>query len=109
MADHAKKPHSIWERLRAVEDHLEIMNLIASHPPSADTGADYFTRAAYTETNPGERHTFLETVLPDAAVRANGLPDLIDVGAKHFANVRDLVHERDAGRQDGVRGVLAEL
>ena len=49
MADHAKKPHSIWERLRAVEDHLEIMNLIASHPPSADTGADYFTRAAYTD------------------------------------------------------------
>ena len=45
----AKKPHSVWERLRAIEDHLEIQNLIAGHPPSADTGGDYFTRAAYTE------------------------------------------------------------
>ncbi len=43
------KPHTMWERLRRIEDHLEILNLIASHPPSADTGADYFTRAAYTE------------------------------------------------------------
>ena len=40
-------PSSIEDRLRAIEDRLEILNLIASHPPSADTGADYFTRAAY--------------------------------------------------------------
>jgi hypothetical protein len=40
---------SIEDRLRAVEDRLEILNLIASHPPSADTGADYFTRVAYVE------------------------------------------------------------
>jgi hypothetical protein len=39
---------SIEDRLRAIEDRLEIYNLIASHPPSADTGADYFTRDAYT-------------------------------------------------------------
>src|SRR5688572_8136240 len=39
---------NIEDRLRAIEDRLEIYNLIASHPPSADTGADYFTRAAYT-------------------------------------------------------------
>jgi len=38
----------IETRLRAIEDRLEIYNLIASHPPSADTGADYFTRSAYT-------------------------------------------------------------
>ena len=37
------------ERLREIEDRLEIYNLIASHPPSADTGADYFTRAVYAE------------------------------------------------------------
>jgi hypothetical protein len=40
---------TIEERLRAIEDRLEILNLIASHPPSADSGADYFTRSAYTE------------------------------------------------------------
>ena len=36
-------------RLRAVEDRLDIYNLIACHPPSADTGADDFARAVYVE------------------------------------------------------------
>ena len=36
-------------RLRMIEDRLEIYNLIAGHPPSADTGADYYTRAVYLE------------------------------------------------------------
>jgi hypothetical protein len=40
---------SIEERLRVVEDRLEIYDLIASHPPSADTGADYYTRAVYAD------------------------------------------------------------
>jgi hypothetical protein len=40
---------TIEERIRAVEDRLEILNLIASHPPSADSGADYFARSVYTE------------------------------------------------------------
>jgi hypothetical protein len=40
---------SLDQRLREIEDRLEILNLIASHPPSADTGADYFTRAVYVE------------------------------------------------------------
>jgi hypothetical protein len=47
----AKNPasHSIEDRIRAIEDRLEILNLIASHPPSADSAADYFTRQVYTE------------------------------------------------------------
>jgi len=40
---------ALESRLRMVEDRLEIYNLIASHPPSADTGADYHTRAVYLE------------------------------------------------------------
>ena len=43
------KAHTIYERLRAIEDRLEIYNLIASHPPSADVGADYYSRAIYVE------------------------------------------------------------
>lgn len=42
-------------RLQAVEDRLEILNLIALHPPSADTAADYFAQAAYTEDGVWER------------------------------------------------------
>ena len=41
--------NTLEARLRAVEDRLEILNLIASHPPSADTGADYYTSTAYVE------------------------------------------------------------
>jgi hypothetical protein len=48
MANPQTKP-TIEDRLRAVEDRLEIYNLIASHPPAADTGADYYTRAIYLE------------------------------------------------------------
>jgi len=40
---------TLEDRIRAIEDRLEIYNLIASHPPSADTGADYYTRVAYVE------------------------------------------------------------
>src|SRR6266576_7180032 len=46
-ADMATK--SLEDRLRAIEDRLEIYNLIASHPPSADTAADFYTRAVYAE------------------------------------------------------------
>jgi SnoaL-like domain len=40
---------TIEQRLRTIEDRLEIYNLVASHPPSADTGADYYSRAIYVE------------------------------------------------------------
>lgn len=40
---------TLEDRLRSIEDRLEIYNLIASHPPSADTGAAHFTRSAFCE------------------------------------------------------------
>ena len=40
---------SIEDRLREVEDRLAIYNLIASHPPSADTAASAHIRAIFTE------------------------------------------------------------
>jgi len=43
------KEASLEDRVRAIEDRLAIYNLIASHPPSADTAADYYTRAVYAE------------------------------------------------------------
>ncbi|MEX0591248.1 MAG: nuclear transport factor 2 family protein [Xanthobacteraceae bacterium] len=43
----AQRP--LEDRVRAIEDRLEIYNLIASHPPSADTGADFYARAVYAE------------------------------------------------------------
>jgi hypothetical protein len=38
---------SLESRLRDVEDRLEILNLIASHPPAADTGNAAYYREAF--------------------------------------------------------------
>jgi hypothetical protein len=40
---------TIEERLRRIEDRFEIYDLIASHPPSADTGAGDYVASVWTE------------------------------------------------------------
>ena len=40
---------SLEERIQAIEDRLEIYNLIASHPPSADTGGSEHISASWVE------------------------------------------------------------
>src|ERR1700694_3310263 len=40
---------SVEERIRAIEDRLEIYNIIASHPPSADTGGNEHICASWVE------------------------------------------------------------
>ena len=40
---------SLEDRIRAIEDRLEIYNLIASHPPSADTGGQEHIAASWVE------------------------------------------------------------
>jgi len=42
-----EKTRTVEERLRAVEDTLAIIHLIASHPPAADTGSDNYYRDAF--------------------------------------------------------------
>jgi len=43
------QPNHIEDRIRAIEDRLAIYNLIASHPPSADTGAQAYIRSIFAE------------------------------------------------------------
>ena len=43
------KEHTIEDRIRAIEDRLAIYNLIASHPPSADTGAQSYIRSIFAD------------------------------------------------------------
>jgi SnoaL-like domain len=40
---------SLEDRIRAIEDRLEIYNLIASHPPSADTGGSDHIAASWVD------------------------------------------------------------
>ena len=49
MTSSSPQSSTLEARLQEIEDRLEIYNLIASHPPSADTGADYYSRAVYLE------------------------------------------------------------
>lgn len=49
----------IEDRLRAIEDHIAIMNLIARHPPSADTGAVEYTKNAWVEDGEFDRGSSL--------------------------------------------------
>ena len=51
----------------------------------------------------------VEELRADAGVAADALADHVHVGADEFAEVRDVVHEADAGREHGVRGVLDHL
>jgi SnoaL-like domain len=85
----ANRP-TIEDRLRAIEDRLEIYNLIASHPPSADTGADYYTRQAYLtdgaiDLGGGKAATGNEAI---AAVQTSpGHQAAIAGGLAHFAGL----------------------
>jgi hypothetical protein len=68
MAEHT---NSLECRIRAIEDRLEIYNLIASHPPSADTGAATYAEAVYTEDGVFDRGPTLSGAAGNKAIGAN--------------------------------------
>lgn len=49
MEAHGSNGGTLEQRLRMIEDRLEIYNLIATHPLSADTGAGEYTASVWTE------------------------------------------------------------
>jgi SnoaL-like domain len=61
---------SLEQRIGAIEDRLEIYNLIAGHPPSADTGADYYTEAVYSEDGVFDRGANLPGAVGNKAIAA---------------------------------------
>ncbi len=81
---------SLEDRLRAVEDRLEILNLVAAHPPGADTGATEYIRTAWTEDGvfdlgSGGRLNGRETIATH--VRTPGHQAAIASGIGHFAGL----------------------
>ena len=51
----------------------------------------------------------IKKALADPGVAADAQADGMDVSPRRVAEARELVHERDAHREHGVRGVLREL
>ncbi len=98
--DQVENNKSLEARLRTIEDRLDIYNLIASHPPSADTGADYYTSAVYTEDGTFDRGEDLDGAVGNEAIGAFTLSPAhqaaIQGGLAHFAGLPHIVLDGDA-------------
>jgi SnoaL-like domain len=96
----AQQQRTLEQRIRAVEDRLEIYNLIASHPPSADTGADRYAEAVYTEDGVFDRGPNLTGATGNKAIGANlkseGHQAAIAGGLAHFAGLPHIALDGDA-------------
>ena len=60
----------IETRLRIIEDKLAIYELIASHPPSADTGHADYAQSVYTDDGVFDRGPFLDGAVGAQAIAA---------------------------------------
>jgi hypothetical protein len=91
---------TLEHRLRAIEDRLEIYNLIASHPPSADTGAKAYAEAVYTQDGVFDRGAELSSWSGNKAIGANlkseGHQAAIAGGLAHFTGLPHVTIEGDA-------------
>jgi hypothetical protein len=98
MEEDQTRRGTVEERLRAIEDRLEIYNLIASHPPSADTGADYFARAVFLEDAVldlgGDKKAAGNEAIA-AVVKTPGHQAAIAGGLAHFAGLPHIAIDGD--------------
>jgi hypothetical protein len=96
MADESR---TLEQRIRAIEDRLEIYNLIAGHPPSADTGADYYARAVYAEDGEFDRGENLSGAKSNEAIGASlkhpQHQAAIAGGLAHFAGLPHIALDGD--------------
>ncbi len=92
-------PSTLEHRLRAIEDRLAIYNLIASHPPSADTGARAYAEAVYVEDGIFDRGAELSSWAGNAAIGANlkseGHQAAIAGGLAHFTGLPHVAIDGD--------------
>src|SRR5205807_4964008 len=99
-AEQPRESRTLEDRIRAIEDRLEIYNLIAGHPPSADTGATDYTRSVWTEDGTFDRGDEFAKPTGRAAIAGTGAsPEhhrAIEQGIAHFAGLPYVRVEGDA-------------
>jgi SnoaL-like domain len=82
---------TLEQRICAIEDRLEIYNLIAGHPPSADTGATHYAEAVFTADAVFDRGPDLSGAVGNKAIGANlqsaGHQAAIAGGLAHFTSL----------------------
>ena len=88
------------DRIRAVEDRLEIYNLIASHPPSADTGGSDHVAACWVEDGAFDRGESLSSPRGRGALAAQVLSPAhqaaIERGLAHFTGLPHVAIDGDS-------------
>ena len=91
MAVDPNDARTLEQRLRLIEDRFEIYNLIASHPPSADTGAGDYTASVWTEDGVFDRGAEFARPTGRAAIAGGSSnPEhhrAIEQGIAHFAGL----------------------
>jgi len=97
--NHAHSNRTLEQRIREIEDRLEIYNLIAGHPPSADTGADYYAEAVYAEDGIFDRGPNLSGATGNKAIAAGlkseGHQAAIAGGLAHFTGLPHIALDGD--------------
>ena len=82
---------SLEERIRTIEDRLQIYNVIASHPPSADTGGNEHIAASWVEDGVFDRGESLSSPRGRASiaeqVRSPAHQAAIAGGLAHFTGL----------------------
>jgi SnoaL-like domain len=91
MAVDGSDGKTLEQRLRLIEDRFEIYNLIASHPPSADTGAADYTASVWAEDGAFDRGAeFPQPTGREAIAAGSSNPEhyrAIEQGIAHFASL----------------------
>ncbi|HEY1979256.1 MAG TPA: nuclear transport factor 2 family protein [Xanthobacteraceae bacterium] len=99
MTENAADSPSLERRIRAIEDRLTIYNLIASHPPSADTGAAAYAEAVYAEDGVFDRGPGLSGATGNKAIAAGlkseGHQAAIAGGLAHFTGLPHIALDGD--------------
>jgi len=95
----AEQNRSLEQRIRVIEDRLDIYNLIAGHPPSADTGAAAYAEAVYAEDGVFDRGPGLAGATGNKAIGANlesaGHRAAIAGGLAHFTGLPHVTIDGD--------------
>jgi hypothetical protein len=90
---------TLEQRIQTIEDRLEIYNLIAGHPPSADTGASDYTEAVYAEDGVFDRGANLPGAVGNKAIAAivssPAHQAAIAGGIAHFAGLPHIAVDGD--------------
>ena len=91
MAAHDEDSSTLEQRLRTIEDRLAIYNLIAAHPPSADTGAGEYTASVWTEDGVFDRGAEFSRPTGPAAIAGTSTSvehhRAIEQGIAHFTGL----------------------